>query len=781
MLGVFINHFVSWVRSQRRYWPLFLLKSFTLVFGLLGSLALLNFLVNEAQHDKKIVDDVFRVIPEYVENGQLKRSVFVPGALGDLIRSDVEGINDVASFIRPNSDVIIANGSQFFKQPGAFFVDSNFVSVFRCQVLFRFAGNILQGKSRAVLTRSTAERIFGTLDVSDKSLDVIVNGSSEQYGIDAIIEDPEMNDHVQYSILLSGSNHFLWERELISIRYTYVQIKPGEERRTIEEILNQLIKVRFDEHPWLSKMTARLVDVDQAYFDNEIIYDQTLKGNRNLVEIVTVLFVLVVLMTTYNHLVLSSAQMLSGLTGRSVRRIFGASDLSITASAIIIETIYAAVCGAIALLFYELVLTEVISRHVGIGLVGIVEGGVVGYFLVLVLFIAWLSVILPLSLLGISKRVSIINTQNRPFPASLTPRKLLFLFSGQIMLAGVMAVCALGIRKQVEFMTASLEQKSDIVLLSFSESIPRNLWVEFTDALRNLSGVKEVGGTHFGLADGFDRGPVSYAGKDLECYFSFTDEGLIGAAGFSIISGRNFVGLTDSTSIIVNSAAMDALGFEAEDIGQSLLFNEKPLRIVGVVKDFHFQSFDRPILPLMFVFQGGFKRILVVSLFDTSGISQVKDLWKRLMIPAPFEFQYLDEKMKSLARDEVQLDIISQVFALFLLTTACLGLVNILVYIIRMGRRETMIRVVLGAGYSDLLKRDVTNFLRLIIPSVFMAILIGYFVLGNWLKSFAYKSQLTILEMTAVNVCIIFFLVAIVSIASLLNLKTNTVKALYNI
>jgi putative ABC transport system permease protein len=227
------------------------------------------------------------------------------------------------------------------------------------------------------------------------------------------------------------------------------------------------------------------------------------------------------------------------------------------------------------------------------------------------------------------------------------------------------------------------------------------------------------------------------------------DENYIPVLGMQIETGRNFSRdfPTDSTGIVINQAAAKFLGLR-DPIGQKIYelddIKTKKLsvyHIVGVVKDFNFNSLREVVSPLGFFLQENRGQIaLRVKSGDMHGlVGQVENAWRSMAPGQPFAYTFMDDEFNAQYSTEQRMGGISLSFSLLAIFIACLGLFGLAAYAAEQRTREIGIRKVLGAtvgGIISLLSRD---FLLLVIISAMIAFPLSWWAMHHWLQDFAYR------------------------------------------
>jgi putative ABC transport system permease protein len=262
------------------------------------------------------------------------------------------------------------------------------------------------------------------------------------------------------------------------------------------------------------------------------------------------------------------------------------------------------------------------------------------------------------------------------------------------------------------------------------------------------------------------------------------DANYIPAMGMEVIAGRNFSGV-DSVQhekfIIINERAVNKLAFESAEsaVGQFLQIGNKPVQIIGVVKDFVIRSPGEPIQPGALRNLADQLRYANLHLTGKEVRTTLQDLekgWRNLDTVHPFKYEFYDN---TLAAANAEFSIMMKVvgFAGFLsICIACFGLLGIAIYNTQSRLKELSIRKVLGAGATSLAWLLSRNFLQPILISVVIGTSAGYYISNLWLQSHDYRVDIGTLLIGMVLILLLTFITIGVQISK--TVRTNPVDHL---
>ncbi len=228
-----------------------------------------------------------------------------------------------------------------------------------------------------------------------------------------------------------------------------------------------------------------------------------------------------------------------------------------------------------------------------------------------------------------------------------------------------------------------------------------------------------------------------------------TDEHFLKANGIQLLSGRDFH-LNDSGKVLINETLCRRLGLKPETAPGTMIYTEyKPeplycMQIVGVMKDFNYNSLHKEITPLELDYEGrlGYFDKMIVSVNSAnykSVLGRMESIWHRNLPAAPFEFQFQDDVVQKQYESEITLGNIINSFTLMAILISSLGLFGLASFSAEQRSKEIGIRKVLGASVSGIVQLLSKDFLKLVMVSFIIATPIAWWATNKWLQGFNYR------------------------------------------
>ncbi|MEO0334481.1 MAG: FtsX-like permease family protein [Bacteroidota bacterium] len=320
----------------------------------------------------------------------------------------------------------------------------------------------------------------------------------------------------------------------------------------------------------------------------------------------------------------------------------------------------------------------------------------------------------------------------------------------------------------------------------------RSLLRDFKDALMNQSRVKQVS-----FATGMPSQPHrvmrdirpegSSGGQGMQWFL--IDPDYVATLGLEVIAGRGFQEdrASDREGILLNESAVRVLGL-TDPVGKTIIKNqgaddEERLQVLGVIKNFHLESFDQWVKPVAFkifspTFLSDYAAVRLTAGDAANGVEQVREIWSQFEPDNPFVYSFLDQDFDRLFRAEQRLGRVLSVFTSLAILVACLGLLGLASFVASQRTKEVGIRKVLGASISQITYLLSKDFIRLVLIAFVIATPISYWLATQWLENFAYRTEIGVGIFTLAGVAALLIAWLTVSFQSLKAALANPVDSL---
>ncbi len=253
-------------------------------------------------------------------------------------------------------------------------------------------------------------------------------------------------------------------------------------------------------------------------------------------------------------------------------------------------------------------------------------------------------------------------------------------------------------------------------------------------------------------------------------------------------AGRNYredQGADRFSSFILNESAIRHLGIPSPDavIGKRIKYGGRDAQVVGVVKDFNFESLHQDILPMIFFIPRdstffNFLSIKIDGGHPTEALAHIRSVWQSFLPDFPCDYHFLDEQYGQLYETEQRQGRVFIGFALIAILVACMGLFGLASFVTRQRVKEIGIRKVLGAGVGHITALLAGDFLKLVLIAIIIAVPVAWYAMHRWLEDFAYRTELAWWIFVLAGVLAVFIAGLTVSYQSIRAAMANPVKAL---
>lgn len=309
----------------------------------------------------------------------------------------------------------------------------------------------------------------------------------------------------------------------------------------------------------------------------------------------------------------------------------------------------------------------------------------------------------------------------------------------------------------------------------------------FQEQLGNVPGVMGVAGA-IDDATGVHGGTswVKWLGKDpnQRSYFEIIEVGydFLETMGIEMVKGRTYEKGRDEpgrSKMIFNEAAIRLMGIE-DPIGKVVEVQNEKSEIIGVVKDFHFQSMYNDIHPLYIQLTDELEYTLVRlesgANFET--LAKLEDVYDEQLGGVPFDFTFIDDDFQAVYKSELSISQLSRYFAGVAIIISCLGLLGLAAFTTDKRSKEIGIRKVLGAGAANIIYLLSTDFSKMVVLALLIGLPISYFMAEAWIGNFAYGISLKVTNFAFVGLLTLLIAWVVVGLQTVKAANTNPVDSL---
>lgn len=675
------------------------------------------------------------------------------------------GIPGVESACRINTwnNIVMKYEDKAFTESEIIQVDTNFFNFFSFRLLSGQAANVLKEKSTIVMTPEMASKYFGKQDPIGKL--ITVGNDNVAYTVTGLVEPPPSNSSIRFDAILSNTgdeyihNPRGWTNNGI---HTFIRKNPKTTVESVnaklDEFVAQHVGPELEAGFGVSFADFKKNGGEYAYyiypFSDLHLYQVELndsistRSDIKYVYILGAVGVFILLIACINFMNLSTARSASRAKEVGLRKTLGSQRGSLVFQFLAESFIYTLTGTVIA----------VGAVYVLIPSFQLLSGKEIGFD----------AMLQPMMIMGIVGVFIIVSFMAGSYPAFyLTSFKPVDVLKGKVK-AGMRSK---GIRSGLVILqftiSITLIISTIIVYNQLSYLQDRNLGLDKHNVmvLRNTSrlgtsreGFKQAIESHTGIVatsytnnvfPGINNTTVfRIAGTDqdriLGTYFADWDQAK--ALKFEMLQGEYFTRgkIADSSVCVINEAAVKEFGWEGDVLKRKITSYNGPkphdMEVIGVVKDFNFESFKVKVRPMIIQFDD-LSNNLVIR-YDgaaTATVDAVRTEWKKIAPNDPFEYSFLDERFDELFREEQRLGQVFSVLTGIAIFVACLGLLGLASFTAEQRTKEIGIRKVMGASVSSVSTLLSREFMILVGIAFVVASGLAWYAMDSWLSSFAYR------------------------------------------
>lgn len=722
-----------------------------------------------------------------VDLGRIKIGVSPGPSLCEKMRDEFPEVENAARLHK--EELLIRNKGEAVKMSG-FSTDSSFLDIFSFPLAAGDArGSALDGLSSIVLTEKASQILFGgknpvaetvSLNINDEYVDFIVSGVTQPIPDNSSLKfDFIVNIRsVRAGELENNQSFFVPTFLLLSDNENYGQLIE-KFPQTIDKDLSERFngKGAYHLHPLA------------GYHLSEKGHSNVLsdKGNITYIYILSAIALMILLTACFNYTNLSIGRFSNRMKEVGMRKVLGAQMRQISRQ-FLFESVVLSVFSLVPAFLLSAVLMPYFNFLVGKELtVNVFDNGLLAVFLfVLTICVSFVAGAYPSVIAGRSSSVELFRGRLKLSGKNIFSRALIvFQFAASVFLI----IGTLFMGKQINYMLSrDLGYDSEKVVriplenISIDKKKNRSFFSNYKNAIAGHSSVKNVCGAKYSLSSSWMLWVEDTTESERRFMFNqnYIDHDYIGALGIQMLEGRNFSREFPSdltNSVIINEAFVKEMAI-AEPIGKNIgEFFKAPLicgnsRIIGVVKDFNYQSLSNKIRPVVLMLNNDESYDFAYVKFSGSIQETVKILekeFKDLAPQIPFEFSFLDEQVALQYQKEEKWSRIISWASLFAVGIACSGLFGLTLLLVKKRTKEIGIRKVLGASVIAIVRMINKEFLWMIAVANIVAWPAVYYFANKFLQNYAYRIPIDI--WTFATAGFLSFVIAIFTIS------VHTVKA----
>ncbi|MGZ3874902.1 MAG: ABC transporter permease [Mucilaginibacter sp.] len=730
--------------------------------------------------------EVMQNVP--LDDGKVLTMEYTPDPLAKALTNEIPEVKETVVVKSPDEDGnpkgILSAGNSGIKAR-ELYVTPNFFNVFSYDLIRGNKNRLFADNRNVLLSSSMAVKLFhGTQNAVGKAVTwyrgaevpETLNGT---YIVSGVFKDPPANSTAQFDLLFpnalyvqSNKHNVGW---LSSSQSTYVVLKNGADAKLLNEKIKDFIRSKFKEGDaglkWAG--TLFLQRYSDKYLYNHYENGAPSGGRIEYIKLFSVIAIFILVIACINFMNLSTAKASGRIKEVGIKKVIGAGRSSLIFQYITESVLMSLLALIIAIGLVWLMLPAfngITGKNFSISF----NGGFAGYLVLIAVTTGLISGSYPALYLSGFRPAAILRGQASATGGQSMVRKILVVF--QFAISVILIISVMVVYQQMKLIqTKNLGYNKDhIIHFSNDGKLQQNEQAFLVDA-KSIPGVinaSDMEGDMLGNHSG--GGGIDWDGKTHRIEFSglYIDYDLMETMGLKTTQGRSFSRqyVADTAGVLFNETAIAAMGIK-DPVGKTVKLWGRPEKIIGVIKDFHFESLYKKVEPFFLSYKKNSSNLMIKikAGSEKEVIAKLASLYKRYNPGLPFEYRFLDEDYQALYASEQRVAVLSRYFAVLAIIISCLGLFGLAAFTAQKRQKEIGIRKVIGASVSNVVMILSKDFLKLVFIALLIAFPLAWWAASKWLDSFAYR----------VNIGAGIFIAAAVStiIITLITISYQAVKA----
>lgn len=745
---MFKHNLILTIRNFRRFKSSFFINLIGLSTGLACTMFIYLWVNDEMNTDKYHAKDdrLFQVMEhqQYADNIMTTRST--PGLLAVSLKEEYPEIEYAATTTWVNS-MTLTHGDKNLKAEG-WYAGPDLFNIFSYNLIEGEADNVLQDKNAIVISDVLAKRFFdSSTGVVGKSLKL---NHDETFLITGVYEKMPGSSSTTFDFVMPFEK-FMDENPWVKNwgsngPRTYVILKEGSQSEEVSAKIAEFVKSKNEQ----SNVTLFLKKYSENYLYGRYENGHLTGGRIEYVRLFSIIAIFILLIACINFMNLSTARASRRAKEVGIKKAVGAPKSTIITQYMTESLLMSLVSFVVSVLVVYLFLpqfNEITAKEISSSF----NLNVILVFFGLTVFTGFLSGSYPAIYLSGFTIVKVLKGEIKGSLAELWARKGLVVF--QFTLSIILIVSVMVIYKQIDYVQSkSLGYNKDNMIYFAQEGKVEKNVETFLTQLKSIPGVvSATSAGHTLLYQNNNTSGLDWEGKDPETKILFenvrSNYGLFETLDIQFKEGRPFSKefSTDTTKIIFNEAGIKAMNME-NPIGKTItLWGDNKMEIIGVVKDFHFQSLHNKVKPLFFILTPENTWSILARIqagTEKQTLAELKSFYEDFNPGFAFEYEFMDDTYKTHYAAEQRVSTLSRYFAGMAILISCLGLFGLASFTAERRQKEIGIRKVLGSSVMNIVYLLSSDFTKLVVVSILLALPISYFLVGEWLEQFAFRISL---------------------------------------
>ncbi|MGB3180708.1 MAG: ABC transporter permease [Cyclobacteriaceae bacterium] len=767
------------------------INTFGLVIGLCSCILIGLYIRYETGYDRFHEDGerIVRVTMEYAMGGVKNEVAQSATKVGPQFQRTFPAVE---AFVRTmKSTEVVNRDGDIREEDGVLYADSSLFTVFTFPLLKGDPATALSAADKVVITESTAASYFGDEDPIGQVLQIGTRGLS--YTVSGVAADVPPNSQIRFDFVVPFHSVYEGEEWFPANYITYLRLHDREQMATLNAKVDSYMRDISEKELQMSGgyLTYKLEPVQDVHLHSSLEGFEP-NGNMTNMYILGSIALLILIIACINYTNLATAQAARRTGEIGIRKALGARKSQLFGQ-MLGESVLLSLLALVLALGLAYLLLPLLNQLTGtqISYGSLWQPLPFGILFILLILVSLASGAYPAFVLSHFKLVDILKSKIRLSSTGGASRRSLITFQFAISIFLIIATLTIG--QQLAYVQdKDLGYSRERVVVLPVDRTMRPGYDDLRAAVLQHPQVAAAGGayetpTYIQWGDGIkvsDNGTET----DLSLNAMPVDLDFLETMGMELVAGEAFTeadlpGEDEDKlkTFMLNESAVAILGWTPEEaIGKTIIKNGRGV-VKAVVKDFHFASLHQSIGPLLIFPDKGLINRMVVRLSGDdvpSALQGLEATWKERVMHRPFEYHFLDEEYDRLYLAEQRMGRVFGTFSVIAILLACLGLFALSAFTTVQRTKEIGIRKVLGASVTSLTALLSSEFLKLVLLAMVIAMPLAWYGLSEWLMDFAYRISVPLWAFAVAGVLAVLLALVAVSFQTIRAAVTNPVESL---
>jgi putative ABC transport system permease protein len=781
-----------------------------LAIGLACFMLIALYVVDELSYDKynEKASRIYRINSDITFGGTAMTLAVCSDPMGATLKNDYPQVEQYVRFYNSDGSKRIKKGNVFITEENVAHADSTLFDVFTLPAIAGDTKNALNEPNTVVLTKTAAEKYFGSTDAVGKTIETSEDGST-LYKVTAVIEDIPGNSHFNFDFIFSMDNvDYQWGNFLSQNFQTYIVLQKGASANEFEKTLNTQVIDKYiipqakqfmnigsmeEFEKAGNKFAYSLTALTDIHLKSDRKGEMGVNGSMQFVYIFSVVAIFILLIACVNFMNLSTARSANRAKEVGIRKVLGTGKTTLVRQFLTESTLTALIGLVIGLVITALVIpyfNDMMAKSLSIS--QLLETRFLPFILLLPIVVGIIAGSYPAFFLSSFQPIAVLKGKVNTGAKRSGLRSSLVVF--QFFTSIVLIIGTIVVYRQLNYIqNKKLGFNKDQVLVINGTGALQEQGNAFMNQVLAMPGV--VSGSFSGYLpvsssarndNTFSTEAVMDSKNGFNMQVWTIDENYIKTMGMEITKGRNFSRdfPTDSGTLIINESTERVLGY-ADPIGKKIYYNSPDgssgiYTVLGVVKNFNYESLRENIGPLCFTL--GRSRWATSFKVNTANIQSlvgnIERTWKSMVPSMPFSYRFLDDAFDEMYRSEQRVGKGALFFAVLAILIACLGLFGLATYMAEQRTKEIGVRKVLGATVGNVVAMLSKDFLKLVLIAAVVAFPVSWWFMNKWLEDFAFRIDIGWWVFAVAGLAALSIALLTVSVQAIKAALANPVKSL---